>query len=166
MPQHITEAAPEGADDRTLPADPILTIIRGRGGLAEVLRHLDYDDTEAQRLRMVYHRGQNDGRLSVAKADELAIRVLGLHPVLIYGDDWLDHGNGIEHDPSRGKLASNSAYSRGCRCFDCSEAHRAYAAMSRERARRRAAAAAATADDDTVVIDLREHADDAALADA
>jgi hypothetical protein len=35
-----------------------------------------------------YWRAKAVGLITPAFADELAIRVLGLHPSLIYGDDW------------------------------------------------------------------------------
>lgn len=39
-----------------------------------------------------YYRAQHDGWVTVRQADELAIRLLGLHPLLVWGEDWLAAG--------------------------------------------------------------------------
>jgi hypothetical protein len=67
-----------------LPVKPLLRLL-----------HLDNADsvTEVSRLagidRSGFHRTLRDGRIGYIAADQIAIR-LGLHPILIWGDEWLD----------------------------------------------------------------------------
>lgn len=141
-----TEGAPDCAADRTLPADPIIFFVEGRGGLHATLDPDSVDRAELIRLRVAYHRANTDGRVTIAMADELCIHVLGLHPMLVYGDDWLLAGTATwpAHDPAKGKFGSNSAYACGCRCYDCSLARADYGMLDRARkqARKQAARAA------------------------
>lgn len=117
---------------QTLPAQPLIELIRGRGGLAAALEHLADDPDLVNALQIAYHRAQTDGTVTVAKADEFAIKVLGYHPILIFGDDWLIKGDERPpHDRRYGPNPSNSGYNRGCRCFDCNDAHVTYAAQRR-----------------------------------
>lgn len=40
-------------------------------------------------LRQAYHRGIRQGYVSVTAADQLAVRLLGAHPIELWGDAWL-----------------------------------------------------------------------------
>lgn len=39
-------------------------------------------------LERAYCRARREGSLTPFAADRLAIRLLGLHPVLVWGDEW------------------------------------------------------------------------------
>jgi hypothetical protein len=64
-----------------LPAGPLLERVRGRGGF----RACAGADPA---LEKAYQRAQSAGRLTVWAADQLAVKVLGLPPVLVWGDAW------------------------------------------------------------------------------
>jgi hypothetical protein len=59
-----------------------------RGGLAACLER--QPDLDRARLERALLRGVAAGTLTYRAADVLAIRLLGLHPMLVWGDDWLD----------------------------------------------------------------------------
>lgn len=134
-----TEGAPSCAADRTLPADPIIAFVENRGGLHATLDPDSVERNELMRLRLAYHRAGTEGRVTLTMADELCILLLGLHPILVYGDDWLLAGAATwpAHDPTKGKFGSNSAYSYGCRCYDCTLAHGDYGVLARTRKKAR-----------------------------
>jgi hypothetical protein len=68
---------------RHLPAAPLVHLVQRAGGLTAcgVVEHSD--------LERAYYRAAENGTLTAQAADQLAIRVLGLHPMLVWGDDWL-----------------------------------------------------------------------------
>lgn len=114
----------------SLPFAPIARFTALAGGLAELTAGLPEPD--AHRLSLAYHRGRESGTVTLWAADRLCVEVLGQHPMLVFGDDWLQALEGTcdgrpDHDPGAGKEASNSAYSRGCRCTGCTRAHAEYA---------------------------------------
>ncbi|GAA4698148.1 hypothetical protein [Nocardioides nanhaiensis] len=65
-----------------LPAEPLLRQIALRGGLtASGLAH-------TTGLEQAYVRATQTGRITLRAADQFAAAV-GLHPLLLWGDDWL-----------------------------------------------------------------------------
>lgn len=66
----------------TLPAAPVVVRIRQLGGVRACCGR-----NEA--LERAYNRAAAAGRLTVWAADQLAVRVLGEHPLMVWGEDWL-----------------------------------------------------------------------------
>lgn len=69
---------------RALPIEPLLRTLR-LDGADTVLEISERFGLHRHRLT----RDIADGRISVTAADRIAIRI-GLHPILIWGDQWLD----------------------------------------------------------------------------
>lgn len=79
-----TAAHVEAVVDR-LTADPLAVTLDATPLLRLVRKPLDCDpDT-----RRAYYRAARTGRVSHYAADLLAVELLGLHPILVYGDAWL-----------------------------------------------------------------------------
>lgn len=77
-----------------LPAAPLHTLVEAQGGLkACSVRKGASDPADAQQLFIrfsrAYYRAGQSGWISERQADELSVRVLGLHPMEIWADDWL-----------------------------------------------------------------------------
>lgn len=76
----------------SLPAAPLVGLVARSGGprLAAIeygtRRYLTPSRLEA--LERAYQRAARAGRLTVYAADELAVRLLGLHPAEVWGDAW------------------------------------------------------------------------------
>ena len=66
-----------------VPAAPLLRAVELRGGAAAC------GAKRSPALERALERAQVSGRLTYRAADQLAIRLLGLHPMLVWGDDWL-----------------------------------------------------------------------------
>ena len=71
-----------------LPAQPLLAVVQGRGGIAPCLAGVDCAQRRQQLERALW-RASVDGQITWKTADRLAIEVLGLHPFEVWGDDWL-----------------------------------------------------------------------------
>ncbi len=71
-----------------LPVGPLVAHVAARGGLAACLER--QPDLDRVRLERSLLRGVTAGVLTYRAADILAIELLGLHPMLVWGDDWLD----------------------------------------------------------------------------
>lgn len=67
--------------EAVLPAEPLLTAIRARGGVRACVGR-DYA------LERAYSRARQIGQVTPWAADRLAVRVLGLHPVAVWGEVW------------------------------------------------------------------------------
>ena len=67
----------------TLQVGPLQAAVEARGGIGVATAHLE--GTERLRLRRAYWRALESGRLSELMADEFAVRVLGSHPTLVWG---------------------------------------------------------------------------------
>ena len=90
------------AGDRTsnktlwLPSAPLLRVLEASGGLAASGLRCHADDTVehrrlVERLQRSYERARNQGGwVTVVAADELCVRVLGVHPVQVFGPLWWD----------------------------------------------------------------------------
>lgn len=68
-----------------LPADPIVEVVEGRGGIRAALGAIDgraYD-----RCRQAYHRARSTGTLTPDAADMLAIAI-GRDVIELYGKQW------------------------------------------------------------------------------
>ncbi len=71
-----------------LPIAPLVRLVERAGGCAAASTRTGLDNDRLDRLRAAYHRGRKAGEVTVGIADELAIRFLGLHPALVWGDAW------------------------------------------------------------------------------
>ena len=71
-----------------LPVAPLVTVVEGRGGYGACIPEARGSKASST-LERAWERAQAQGWVTVKTADELAIRVLGLHPLLVWGDDWL-----------------------------------------------------------------------------
>lgn len=60
-----------------LPAAPLLELLEG----------VDFGERHSS-LKAKCERAQTTGRLTITVADELAVRLLGLHPCEVYGTAW------------------------------------------------------------------------------
>lgn len=69
-----------------LPLAPLLAIVEARGGYAACA-----PDARGHRetLDRAWERAKAEGAVTFDAADRLAIRLLGLHPMLVWGEDWL-----------------------------------------------------------------------------
>lgn len=72
---------------KQLPVEPLVRLVEGRGGLYACLG--TSAGREVDRLDRMYRRASDRGHLSWKAADQLAIELLGLHPMLVWGDDWV-----------------------------------------------------------------------------
>lgn len=70
----------------TLPFAPLEAVVEGLGGIQEVLRR--YDRNTVATLRRAWARAQARGCLPLASADQLAVRLTGRHPSLVWSDEW------------------------------------------------------------------------------
>ena len=74
---------------RRLPLAPLLELIEGRGGYAVCAPGVGNRGDRAA-LDRTWERAKAEGAVPLTTADRLAIELLGLHPMLVWGDDWLD----------------------------------------------------------------------------
>jgi len=69
-----------------LPAGPLMRLVEGRGGLYACLcRHRRNGG-----LERAYSVAARQGRRTWKAADRLAIELLGLHPLEVWGSAWLE----------------------------------------------------------------------------
>ncbi len=68
-----------------LPAAPLAALVNGAPRSND--RKAGPRNTSIERK---YYRAVKQGALTVFAADELAIRLLGVHPMTIWGDQWLE----------------------------------------------------------------------------
>jgi len=66
----------------TLPSAPLVELVEARGGVTG----------QPESLQRSYYRARETGELTVWAADLLAVRLCGLHPLLIWPVEWLDVG--------------------------------------------------------------------------
>jgi hypothetical protein len=106
--------------------EPLEAAVPIGGGLAELAVHRS-DDLPTDRARFVerVHRGwqraKTQGWVSVWAADEICVKVLGVHPAVVFGDAWwqvmedIDVYNGVTDDPGSeaGPVAAHSDDARG-----------------------------------------------------
>jgi hypothetical protein len=93
---------------------PLVDLVTLVGGPTVVIRRGTKDHREICRLYALYHRGERAGLLTVNAADELAVRLLGLHPAHVWGEVWWRAGNGLAAiGRSRVALASGPGASSG-----------------------------------------------------
>lgn len=62
----------------TLPAEPLLTYLQATG----------HDFGDKPSIARAVNRARQHGRLTIWAADSIAITGLGLHPALIWGNEW------------------------------------------------------------------------------
>jgi hypothetical protein len=71
-----------------LPAAPLLAAIDARGGMGPAMRSRGFHGNSRQALEKLYKRLREGRPVNVYVADSFCIRVLGVHPVAVYGEDW------------------------------------------------------------------------------
>jgi hypothetical protein len=54
---------------------------------------------DAERLTRSYRRARENGQLTDAAADSLCIQLLGEHPLLVFGEDWLLPDEELDDEP-------------------------------------------------------------------
>lgn len=81
-----------------MPMRPLVRLVTLAGGPTVAIRRAAFDHRETRRLYALYHRGERAGLLTVGAADELAVRLLGLHPALVWGQTWWLEGSGPSAD--------------------------------------------------------------------
>lgn len=69
-----------------LPVEPLRRAVARAGGLAAL--GLDTGRSEDQALLRRYHRAVSDAWVTIHTADILAVRLLRVHPSLVWGRDW------------------------------------------------------------------------------
>ncbi len=77
-----------GHTSKTLPADPLTRRVEAAGGLLECLGDHYWTTRTGRATAQAYHTAKQDGKVTPAAADLLAIRMLHLHPADVWGDDW------------------------------------------------------------------------------
>jgi hypothetical protein len=81
-----------------MPMRPLVRLVALTGGPTVAIRRATLEHRETRRLYALYHRGERSGLLTVGAADELAVRLLGLHPALVWGETWWLGGSGRPTD--------------------------------------------------------------------
>jgi hypothetical protein len=73
-----------------LPAEPLVAAVEARGGLAEcgLSRAGTPAHPRAGAYRRLYERSRARGWIGLFDADELAVKVLGVHPCRVWDDGW------------------------------------------------------------------------------
>jgi hypothetical protein len=71
-----------------LPINPLARLVAVSGGVRVLVARAAFTDAERRRLSALYRRGRRMGALTPYAADELAVRLLGLHPALVWGERW------------------------------------------------------------------------------
>lgn len=81
------DAQPEipvhGLQPERLPAEPLIQAVERRGGIRAVLP--DYRSREGMRLNRAYYRAMDRGYVIEPVADDLAVNLLGVHPMDLWG---------------------------------------------------------------------------------
>ena len=72
-----------GAPSRHLPAKPLLELVRVHGGPSKLGVQRGTAEQKA------YERALRDGWVTIWAADLLACHLLGLPPVLVWGEEWI-----------------------------------------------------------------------------
>jgi hypothetical protein len=70
-----------------LPAGPLAAAVRTAGGMSTLLLG-QRRTSEGERLARAYYRALERGWITVAAADELACRLLRVHPAAIWGEQF------------------------------------------------------------------------------
>ena len=70
-----------------LPVAPLMPFVATRGGVRSCLSHLPSEEIE--RLERRFYRAVQSGRLKATTADELSVRLAGLTPIEIWGDEYI-----------------------------------------------------------------------------
>jgi hypothetical protein len=73
-----------------LPVTPLARLVALRGGARWLLNAACPDGTSRRRLYQSYSRGLRRGTLTPYAADQLAVRLLCLHPSAVWGELWWD----------------------------------------------------------------------------
>lgn len=71
-----------------LPVAPLVEFIEQVGGSLVLWERCGLHQAEVERYQKVLKRAKERGYLDVAFADHFAVRVLGTHPALVWGDAW------------------------------------------------------------------------------
>ena len=87
------------ATNRTLPARALVEAVEARGGTAPLLERGGWRGRDAERLTRSYRRARENGQLTDAAADSLCIQLLGEHPLLVFGEDWLLPDEELDDEP-------------------------------------------------------------------
>jgi len=74
-----------------LTAEPLVAAVEARGGAELLARRQGLVERTARFERLVrsYRRARSHGRVTDVAADALCIELLGEHPVLVWGEQWL-----------------------------------------------------------------------------
>jgi hypothetical protein len=90
-PEPLGTAATSTPTIPSLPVEPLRALVELYGGPrlagAALGAEIDWRPRSAA-LEMAYARAVRSGRLTVYAADELAVRLLGRHPVMVWGEQW------------------------------------------------------------------------------
>lgn len=70
-----------------VPALPLVEVVQGRGGIGACLAGIPHG-SRRQALEQAFARAATSGRMKWQMADRLAIELVGLHPMLLWGDQW------------------------------------------------------------------------------
>jgi hypothetical protein len=63
-----------------LPAGPLIDAVQRAGGLPPFAARGE--------LAQAFYRARRSGRLTIESADQLAVRLLAVHPYFVWHDDW------------------------------------------------------------------------------
>lgn len=74
---------------RRLPLEPLVELIEQRGGYEACAPGVG-NRGDRRALDRSWERAKAEGAVALSMADRLAIKILGLHPMLVWGDDWLE----------------------------------------------------------------------------
>lgn len=91
-----------GSTMPSLDAAPLIALVERAGGAAAL------GLGQKCPFRRAYVRAKESGRITFARADVLSVRVLGLHPIELWGDAWLftDEDDGCSPIDTQGECAS------------------------------------------------------------
>ena len=71
----------------SLPAAPLLAAVEHRGGISACLGE-GVDHQQSTQILSLLAAARKKGRVTVWTGDRLAVQVLGVHPVTVWGELW------------------------------------------------------------------------------
>lgn len=86
-----TPVAHQHCREPRLPIEPLEYVVTRRSGWSAVVSASGMEPgPELMRLTRTFFRARLRGWVSLADADQMAVRLLGLHPCLVWGSGWWD----------------------------------------------------------------------------
>src|SRR5664279_4404783 len=91
---------------RLLSSAPLVALVEAEGGYAACAGMCQGNTP----LARAWHRAKADGTVTWVAADVLAVKLLGLHPLLVWGEEWLRCCGSSPSGPTRRQSASDRKF--------------------------------------------------------